>query len=274
MKLAIENLSISLGKFSLQGFSMLAPDGSFTTIVGPSGSGKTTVLRAIAGLQIADSGTIFFGDADVIAEPPESRNAGVVFQGDSLFSHLNAEGNVAFGLQMKKADDVQEKVLRALELVHLQGFGKRDVASLSGGEKKRVAIARAIAFGPSILLLDEPFNGLDARLKEKMKLLLKELQAKAKLTIVMVTHDLDEAFFLSDRIVVINNGIVEQSGTPEQIFLKPKSGFVREFISDYIVAESKLGKKGNAWADFSIPLRGKKGKVIIALKKTNYRTLD
>ena len=270
MKLELKGVSSSLGDFHLKDFSMVAHGGSFTTIAGPSGSGKTTVLRIIAGLQGADSGKVLFGNADVTPIPAELRNVGLVFQADALFSHLDVAGNVGFGPCMKKFPHIPQRVAKALSLVRLQGFEKRNVTSLSGGEKKRVAIGRAIAFNPAILLLDEPLSGLDANLKEKMKLLLNELQKKTGLTIVMVTHDLDDAFFLSDRIVVINKGRIEQQGKPAEIFTKPKGAFVREFVSDYVLAQGN-SKKGQQ-AKFSFPLKGR-GKFLIALKKTNYRQI-
>jgi len=278
MELRLENVSLKLGGWLLKNFSAEIPSGSFVSIVGPSGSGKTTVLRIISGLQKPDSGKLFFSGKDVSSVPPEKRNIGFVFQGSSLFPHLSVFENVAFGLKMKRAENTGRKALEALEIVGLKGFEKRNVNSLSGGEMKRVAIARALAFSPSALLLDEPMNGLDAKLKEKMKLFLKQLQGKTGKTMVMVSHDIDEAFSLSDRIIVMNNGKVEQIGKPEEIFLKQKNSFVKGFVSDYVLVEAeKTTRNGKPFIEgkFLIPAKNAKsagkGKAFINFKKTNYR---
>src|SRR3989344_3888691 len=273
MKVLLENVSVKFPAWNMDNISFEIPSGSFTSIVGPSGSGKTTILRCICGLQEMVSGKIFFSEKDVTQIPPEKRNAGVVFQGDSLFSHLNVFENVAFGLEMKKSEKISQKVVAALKTVNLEGFEKRNVETLSGGERKRVAIARAIASEPDILLLDEPLNGLDAALKEKMKFFLNELREKTSLTMVLVTHDIDEAFFLSDRIIVMNSGKIEQIGSPIEIFSTPKSDFVREFVKDYILVEgAEKTRNGKKFVEAKFSLRAKgKGKHFISLKKTNYR---
>jgi len=272
MELKIDKISVLYPDWKMKKLSLEIQSGSFTAIVGPSGSGKTTLLRAIAGLEKTESGSIWFNEKNVSKFPPEERNIGFVFQGDSLFSHLNVFDNVAFGLKMKNQENIVGRVKRALKLVHLKGFEKRSANNLSGGEKKRVAIARAIAFNPGILLLDEPLNGLDAPLKEKMKLLLKELQKKTNLTMVFVSHDIDEAFFLSDKIVVMNSGKIEQVGLPVEIFLKPKNSFVKSFAECYVLVEAK--KKGkNLEAKLSFLPKGNK-KAFVTLKKTNYRFFD
>lgn len=276
MELKMEKIFISFKDFELKNFSLMAENGKVTAIVGPSGSGKTTVLRTIAGLESPISGKIFFGEKQVTHVPAEQRNIGMVFQGDSLFSHLDVFENVAFGLRMKKEKKVREKVLNALRLVRLKGFEKRNTNTLSGGEKKRVAIARAIAFEPEVLLLDEPLNGLDAGLKEKTKQLLKEIQEKTGKTMVFVTHDVDEAFFLSDKIVVINKGKTEQEGLPQEIFLKPKNVFVKEFVSEYMLVKGKNVKKnGKTFVEgkFSFEAKKRKGKPTITIKKSNYKFL-
>ncbi|MAG18053.1 MAG: hypothetical protein CL944_01105 [Candidatus Diapherotrites archaeon] len=272
MKLKIEKINLVYSDWKMKNLSLEIQEGSFTAIVGPSGSGKTTLLRSIAGLENPVSGNIFFNETNVTNFPSEERNVGFVFQGDSLFSHLNVFDNVAFGIKMKKQANVLKKVKEALKLVHLSGFEKRKVNNLSGGEKKRVAIARAIAFQPELLLLDEPLNGLDAPLKEKMKLFLKELQKKTGLTMIFVSHDIDEAFFLSDKIIVMNSGKIEQSGFPVEIFSKPKNSFVKNFVNDYVLIKAK--KKGkNLEAKFKIPVKGK-GKAFVNLKKTNYKFVE
>jgi len=180
-------------------------------------------------------------------------------------------------MRKEKKEEIEKKVLEALELVHLNGFEKRNVNNLSGGEKRRTAIARAIAFKPDLLLLDEPLNGLDAKLKEKMKVFLKELCEKTKLTTIMVSHDIDEAFFLSDKIIVMNSGKIEQQGKPEEIFLHPKNAFVKDFVSDYILVEGKkksVNGKDFVEAKFLLPAKKGKGKAFINFKKTNYKMVE
>ncbi|MEK6957493.1 MAG: ABC transporter ATP-binding protein [archaeon] len=277
MRIELKGIGVAYKDWKLENFSSVFKSGSFVSVLGPSGSGKTTLLRLLCGLEKPSSGKILFGEKDVTKTAPEERNLGVVFQGNSLFSHLDVFGNVAFGLKMKKEKDLEKKVSEALRLVHFEGFGRRNVNFLSGGEQKRVAIARAIAFNPSALLLDEPFNGLDARLKESLKVLLKELRAKTGLTVILVTHDLDEAFFLSDRLIVMNNGSKEQEGTPFEVLLKPANSFVKDFFSDYFVVEAKQQKsrKGNVIiGNFSVPAQSGSGKPVIIFKKTNYRFID
>ncbi|MBI2598047.1 MAG: ABC transporter ATP-binding protein [Candidatus Diapherotrites archaeon] len=273
MRVELEKISVSFSNWKMQNFSLKVPDGGITSIVGPSGSGKTTILRVISGLQHPESGKIFFGKKEVTELPAEKRNAGFVFQNEALFYHLNVFENVAFGLRMKKEKNLQEKVLRALKIVHLAGFENRNIQSLSGGEKKRVAIARAIAFEPDLLLLDEPLNGLDAKLKESTKKLLKELQEKTGLSMVFVTHDIDEAFYLGDEIVVINSGKLEQAGSPKEIFLRPKNGFVKEFVSDYLLVKGKIAD-GKIDAKFSFSAKKEKGTPFFAVKKNNYKFLE
>lgn len=241
MKISLENVDFVQGKWSMDSFSIVFP-GSLSAIVGPSGCGKTTVLRLIAGLESPLSGKILFDSKDVTGLPAEQRNIGLVFQNDGLFSHMDVLQNVEFGPRMKCEKSPKKSALEALKLVHLEGFENRNINSLSGGERKRVAIARALAFNPKVLLLDEPFSGLDANLKEKLKRLILELKEKTKLTIVLVTHDLDEAFFLADKIIVMNNGKKEQECSPIEIFKKPKTEFVKSFTSDYKLVEKSRPK--------------------------------
>ena len=272
MQFALEKVSVTLGAWKMENFSIQIPQGSFVSIVGPSGCGKTTVLRLLAGLTKPDKGKIFFGSHDVTNIQAEERGVGFVFQGDALFPNLGVLGNVSFGLEMRKEEHVREKALHALKVVHLEGFENRKIDGLSGGERKRVAIARAIAFKPRLLLLDEPLNGLDANLREKMKVFLKEVQVRTGATVVMVTHDLDEAFPLSDLMVVMSNGRAEQAGTPEEIFENPKTPFVKSFTSDYVMLSANAKGKN---AKFSLPLAKRGGKkVFVSLKKNNLRFSD
>ncbi len=274
MSFRLENVTVSYPNWLLENFSMEIPSGKFVSIVGPSGCGKTTILKIFSGLVMPEKGKVFFDSKDVAGLPPQERGIGFVFQGDALFFHMSVFENVAFGLEMRKASGIKEKVAAALGLVHLVGFESRKIEGLSGGERKRVAIARAIAFNPKLLLLDEPLNGLDANLREKMKVMLKNVQQKTGATVVMVTHDIDEAFPLSDLMVVMGNARIEQVGLPEKIFLSPKNKFVKDFVSDYIIAEAKPkggGKSHLIKAQFDPPSKMGKKKIFISLKKNNFR---
>ncbi len=206
--------------------------GEFLAFLGPSGCGKTTTLRMIAGLTLASSGSIHFGDRDVTVLPPYLRNAGLVFQGYALFPHMSVADNVAFGLEMRKVPkaDRQRRVMEALTLVKLDHLADRLPRQLSGGQQQRVALARAIAYEPEVLLLDEPLSALDAKLRHEVRTDLRRLQSKLGLTTIFVTHDQDEALSVADRIVVMSAGKVEQVGTPREIYQRPASRFVAEFI--------------------------------------------
>ncbi|PIN85270.1 MAG: ABC transporter ATP-binding protein [Candidatus Diapherotrites archaeon CG11_big_fil_rev_8_21_14_0_20_37_9] len=276
MELRLENLELKLGDWSLGPINLFVTESSFVSIVGPSGSGKTSLLKAIAGLENS-AGKIFFAGKNVSQIPPEKRNIGFVFQENSLFGHMTVFENVAFGLKMRNEKNIEQKVLSALETVRLNGFGGRSIDGLSGGEMKRVALARAIAFNPDILLLDEPVTGLDAPLKEEMKVFLKLLQEKTGITTIMVTHDLDEAFYLSDKIIVMNSGKIEQESSPIELFVNPKTDFVKKFVSNYIIAEANAKKKGSkvyAEGKFSVPAKKGLGKMFVTFKKTNYRYME
>lgn len=265
MKVSLKKIGLNFDDWKMSDFSLSINSGEFVSIVGPSGCGKTTLLRIIAGLQ-QHKGKIFFSENEVTFTPPHERKTGFVFQENSLFPHMNVFDNVAFGLKMQGKFS-KEKVLDALDIVNLTGFEKRSVEELSSGEKKRVAIARSIAPGPKILLLDEPFSSLDAPLKEKMKKFVDSLRKKLGITIVMVTHDIDEAFFLSDRIIVMSEGRIEQDDIPSKIFLSPRTKFVKDFVSDYLLLQASGKKK----LVLSLPKELRDGNYFFALKKTNYR---
>src|SRR3989344_1470242 len=261
VEIQLISVSVSFENWSMKNFSLKVPSGSFCVIVGPSGCGKTTLLRLVAGLQELESGKIFFAKKDITKLPAEQRDIGFVFQNDALFSHMSVFENVAFGLAQKKESENEKKVKNALSLVHLEGFEKRSVTTLSSGQRKRVAIARAICYSPKALLLDEPLSSLDAKLKEKMKLLLKEISQKTKTTIIMVTHDIDEGFYLADLLVVMSNGQIEQTGPALEVFKFPKTDFVKDFVSDYEVVEAKSKKNGLFEGHFSVPLNKRAKKV-------------
>lgn len=218
--------------------------GSFVTLLGPSGCGKTTTLRMIAGFEVPDSGRILIDHNDVTYQPPNKRDLAMVFQSYALFPHLTVAENIAYGLKIRKVPDgeIKQRVNNALELVDLIGLGERYPNQLSGGQQQRVALARAIILRPKVLLFDEPLSNLDAKLREDMRERIRNLQQHLKITAVYVTHDQIEAMTMSDVIVVINKGKVEQIGDPVAIYERPASKFVADFIGRVNLLEAKLLK--------------------------------
>jgi len=206
----------------------------FVTLLGPSGCGKTTTLRIIGGFEEADSGDLLFEGKNINDLPAYKRKVNTVFQKYALFPHMNVFDNIAFGLKIKKLpkDVIREKVDRMLKLVNLEGCGNRSVDSLSGGQQQRVAIARALVNEPEVLLLDEPLGALDLKLRKEMQVELKKMQQTLGITFIYVTHDQEEALSMSDTIVVMNNGVIQQIGTPEDIYNEPKNAFVADFIGE------------------------------------------
>ncbi|MBN6191484.1 MULTISPECIES: ABC transporter ATP-binding protein [Microbacterium] len=217
----------------LKGIDLSMRSGEFVSLLGPSGCGKTTLLRCIAGLESPSSGTIEIAGQDVTKLPPEKRHLGMMFQSYALFPHMSVVENVRFGLRMagdKPKAEQKELAVRALERVQMGHLADRMPAQLSGGQQQRVALARAIAFEPRVLLLDEPLSNLDARLREDMQVELKELHRTLGLTTVFVTHDQEEAMSLSDRIVLMNGGVIEQEGAPAELYGSPRTPFAADFI--------------------------------------------
>ncbi|WP_232696800.1 ABC transporter ATP-binding protein [Brevibacillus daliensis] len=208
--------------------------GEFFTFLGPSGCGKTTTLRMIAGFYYPSQGIIRFGDMEMTNVPPHKRNTGMVFQNYALFPHMTVFENIAFGLQVRKMSkqQIKEKVEQAQKLVHLDGYSDRRIDQLSGGQQQRVALARALVIEPSILLLDEPLSNLDAKLREETRYEIKRLQLELGITTIYVTHDQAEAMSMSDRIMVMQSGEVQQIGTPHEIYNKPANRFVASFIGE------------------------------------------
>ena len=219
--------------------ALTAGQGEFVTILGPSGSGKTTALMLLAGLLEPDRGIIRIDGKDISGLPPEKRGFGVVFQEKLLFPHLSVFENAAFGLRVRNLS--VQPAWRALDTVGIRHLAHRNVSSLSGGERQRAAIARAIAFGPRLLLLDEPLKELDAAVREKIKVELKRLQHSLGITTVYVTHDVEEAFFLSDKIVILHAGKSVQTGRPLAVFRHPRNRAVRDYFSPYGLV--KIGGK-------------------------------
>ena len=223
--------------------SLSVAEGEFFTLVGPSGCGKTTTLRTIAGFETPTSGTVRFGGQDVAGTPPEDRDVGVVFQNYALFPHMTVGENVAYGLNFANppggvSDD--ERVTELLELVDLPETQDRNPESLSGGQRQRVAMARALAPGPDVLLLDEPMSALDAKLREQLRVQVREIQQKLDITTVYVTHDQEEALSVSDRVAVMHEGTTEQVDEPRNIYRRPASRFVAEFVGDNNVFEGPI----------------------------------
>ncbi len=219
---------------ALGGIDLVIKKNEFVTLLGPSGCGKTTTLRLIGGFEQPTTGSIFFDDVDITNVPPHKRKVNTVFQRYALFSHLNVFENVAFGLRIKKLSEnaIVEKVDKMLSLVNLSGFEKRDINSLSGGQQQRVAIARALVNEPEVLLLDEPLAALDLKLRREMQHELKNMQQQLGITFVFVTHDQEEALSMSDTVVVMNEGRIQQIGTPIDIYNEPENAFVADFIGE------------------------------------------
>ena len=228
----------------LKGINLNIYENEFLTLLGPSGCGKTTTLRIIAGFEEPNKGEVIFDEVDISKVPPYKREINTVFQKYALFPHLNVFDNIAFGLNIKKMDKqvIEKKVNRMLSLVGLEGFGERNVTLLSGGQQQRVAIARALVNEPKVLLLDEPLGALDAKMRKEMQGELKKIQKEVGITFIYVTHDQEEALTMSDTVVVMNNGEIQQIGTPVDIYNEPENRFVAEFIGESNIIEGIMLK--------------------------------
>lgn len=222
------------GDAALCGINLYIRDGEFLTLLGPSGCGKTTMLRIIAGFEMPSDGRVRMDGKDLTDVPPHKRRVNTVFQKYALFPHMNVYDNVAFGLKIKKVEHnaLHKKVMEMLELVGLKDYGSRSVEQLSGGQQQRVAIARALANEPEVLLLDEPLGALDLKLRKEMQIELKKMQQQLGITFVYVTHDQEEALTMSDTIVVMRDGAIQQIGSPTDIYNEPKNAFVADFIGE------------------------------------------
>lgn len=242
----LDNLSLDIKK------------NEFLTLLGPSGCGKTTTLKIIAGFEYADDGKVLFEENDITDIPPHERQINTVFQKYALFPHMNIYENIAFGLKIKKLpkDEIDKKVKEMLKLVALDGFEKRQVESLSGGQQQRVAIARALVNEPKVLLLDEPLGALDLKLRKEMQMELKKMQKKLGITFIFVTHDQEEALTMSDKIIVMNKGKIQQMGTPQDIYNEPENSFVAKFIGESNIFDGIMLK------DYLVEFCGKKFKCV------------
>lgn len=235
MIIDLKNISVSFdGEPILKNLNLYIRDKEFITLLGPSGCGKTTTLRIIGGFLEPDEGTVIFDGKKINGVPPHKRQVNTIFQRYALFPHLDVYENIAFGLRVKKWPEkkIRDKVNEMLALVNLKGFKRRKIASLSGGQQQRVAIARALANEPRVLLLDEPLGALDLKLRKDMQVELKNIQQRMGITFIYVTHDQEEALTMSDTIVVMNEGVIQQIGTPVDIYNEPKNIFVAKFIGE------------------------------------------
>jgi sulfate transport system ATP-binding protein len=233
MAIEVRNVSKRFGDFTaLDDVSVTVRDGSLTALLGPSGGGKSTLLRVIAGLEAPDAGDVLIGGAQVTDVPPQRRGVGLVFQHYAAFKHMTVRDNVAFGLKIRKRPkaEIAPRVDELLSLVHLEGFAGRYPAQLSGGQRQRMALARALAVEPRVLLLDEPFGALDARVRAELRDWLRRLHDEVHVTTIFVTHDQEEAMEVAEQIVVINDGRIEQAGTPTDLYERPANPFVMGFV--------------------------------------------
>ncbi|MBO5104525.1 MAG: ABC transporter ATP-binding protein [Ruminococcus sp.] len=230
------------GEKILKNINLDIKDKEFVTFLGPSGCGKTTTLRIIAGFLEPTSGDVFFDGQRINGVPPHKRNVNTVFQRYALFPHLNVYENIAFGLRVKKVPEkeIRKRVCEMLEMVNLMGFEKRSVNRLSGGQQQRVAIARALVNHPKVLLLDEPLGALDLKLRKEMQIELRRIQQELELTFIYVTHDQEEALTMSDSIVVMNNGYIQQIGSPTDIYNEPVNAFVADFIGESNIVNGSM----------------------------------
>jgi sulfate/thiosulfate transport system ATP-binding protein len=233
LSIAVRNVTKRFGRFvALDDVSVSIPSGGLTALLGPSGGGKSTLLRIIAGLETADSGRVEIDGVDATDHPARRRNVGFVFQHYAAFKHLSVRRNVSFGLEIRKRPkpEIAQRVAELLALVHLEQFADRLPAQLSGGQRQRMALARALAVEPAVLLLDEPFGALDAKVRKELREWLRRLHDEVHVTTIFVTHDQEEALEIADEIVVVNDGRVEQVGTPDQLYDEPATDFVMRFL--------------------------------------------
>ena len=250
----LKGITKSYGKDTiLDNLSLNIKKNEFLTLLGPSGCGKTTTLKIIAGFETADSGQVVFENNIINDIPPYERQLNTVFQKYALFPHMNVYENIAFGLKLKKIpkDIIDQKVKEMLKLVALEGYENRDIEALSGGQQQRVAIARALVNEPKVLLLDEPLGALDMKLRKEMQIELKKIQQKLGITFIFVTHDQEEALTMSDTIVVMNKGEIQQMGSPEDIYNEPANSFVAKFIGESNIVD------GIMLDDFKVEFGGK-----------------
>ncbi len=264
MSIHAKNVTKRFGSFvALDNVSVEAPSGALVALLGPSGSGKTTLLRIIAGLEFPDAGTVQFQDDDITSRSARDRNMGFVFQHYALFRHMTVFENIAFGLRVRKwkEDRIRNRVMELLHLVRLETMGHRYPAQLSGGQRQRIALIRALAPEPKVILLDEPFGALDAKVRAELRTWLRRFHDEYHVTSIFVTHDQEEAFEVADRIVIMNQGRVEQVGSPLEIFEHPANAFVMDFLGNVNVFQAQLKDGRVLLGDIEIPVG--QGKVVV-----------
>lgn len=274
MSIAAHGISKQFGNFvALDGVDLTVPSGRLTALLGPSGGGKSTLLRIIGGLENADSGTVHIAGLDATSLPAQRRNVGFVFQHYAAFKHLSVYRNVAFGLEVRKCPkpEIRKRVGELLELVHLEQFADRLPAQLSGGQRQRMALARALAVEPRVLLLDEPFGALDAKVRKELRDWLRRLHDQMHVTTVLVTHDQDEALEVSDEIVVINHGRVEQVGAPDDLYDHPANEFVMSFLGPVTEFGGRLVRPHDLEL-FDQPVSGAIGATVERLNRIGFET--
>jgi sulfate/thiosulfate transport system ATP-binding protein len=257
MSILIRNICKSFGSFvALEKVSLDVPDGDLLALLGPSGSGKTTLLRIIAGLDVADSGTVLLQNEDISQLSARERNVGFVFQHYALFRHMTVAQNIGYALRVRKAPrpQVRERVFELLELVRLEGLQDRYPSQLSGGQRQRVALARALAAEPRVLLLDEPFGALDAKVRQELRQWLRKLHEELHVTSIFVTHDQEEAMELADRVVVMNRGRIEQMGSTDELYERPASPFVFDFLGPTNVLPAEIRGRNLFFAGATLPI--------------------
>jgi len=254
--LLISGLAKRYGDFvALAPTELRVPEGEFLTLLGPSGSGKTTLLSLIAGLAHPDEGKVAIGGADVTYSPPYERDIGMMFQNYALFPHMTIEENIAFPLRMRKvgAAEVRSRVAAALEMVHLPHVAARYPRELSGGQQQRIALARCTVYRPSIILMDEPLGALDKKLRDQMQLEIKRIHRELRTTIVYVTHDQEEAMTMSDRICLMNAGRIEQLGSPDELYFRPRTLFVADFLGESNLLPARVEGVSDGVLDLRLP---------------------
>ncbi len=257
--ISLKDITVSYdGEQVLKGFCLDIRDGEFLTLLGPSGCGKTTVLRTIGGFIRPDAGEVFFNGKNITALPPHKREVNTIFQKYALFPHLNVYDNIAFGMRLKgkSEGEVKDAVHKMLALVNLSGYAHRGIGQLSGGQQQRVAMARALANEPKVLLLDEPLSALDLKLRKDMQVELKKLQQQTGITFVFVTHDQEEALSMSDRVVVMDGGDIQQIGSPTDIYNEPENAFVADFIGESNIRDGLMVR------DFEVKFAGHRFKCL------------
>ena len=258
MSIEVRNLSKSYNKFqAVKDVTLMLESGSLTALLGPSGSGKSTLLRMIAGLETPDRGEVLLTGQDSTHVSAKERNVGFVFQHYALFKHMTVFENIAFGLEVRKESKaaIRDRVMELLGLIQLTGYEGRYPSQLSGGQRQRVAVARALAPHPRVLLLDEPFGALDAKVREELREWILKLHEETHVTTLFVTHDQNEALEVAGRILIMNHGVIEQDGTPIEIFDKPSTHFIAQFVGETNYIDTEVAEKGLAvWGPFRFPI--------------------